>query len=113
MNTANVWVDEVRVLWLHSAAWMAVETVAGELVELVSMGGSEGGCGEEIYQLRVVGQRFCEFERAGLSVAVADGMMSARARTRGAKGMIDGDEVFGSADHEGQAYDCNNSTRMG
>lgn len=31
MKTAKVWEEEVRVLWAHSAAWMALETSDGEL----------------------------------------------------------------------------------
>lgn len=51
MKTAKVWVLDVRVLWEHSAAWIAFETFVAE-------------------QLNVVGQRPFEFDVAGSRVAV-------------------------------------------
>jgi hypothetical protein len=35
LKIANVWVVEVRVLWLHSAAWMALLLAEGEQDGLV------------------------------------------------------------------------------
>lgn len=33
-KTAKVWVPETRVLWEHSAAWIAVETLDAGVMEL-------------------------------------------------------------------------------
>lgn len=81
MKTAKVCVDEVRVLWLHSAAWMASETVSGSLrkgVLLTACYIAEDCIIEwRAYQLNVVGHLPFEFDNAGSSVAVAKAIMVA------------------------------------
>ena len=58
MKTAKVWVEEVRVLWEHSAAWMALETLAGELEKEE---GLEGACERMAGRWDRVGFTSCRF----------------------------------------------------
>lgn len=71
LETANVWEPEVRVLWLHSAAWIAVLVLAGE-------------------QAGLAGREALVLEVAGLRVAVARVVVRARASRKLGESMLVG-----------------------